>query len=116
MNARSPSSIGSKPGQLIARLWRGVTAAARADDYAAYLGRTGVRDCRATAGNRGVLVLRRALGDRVEFTFISLWESVDAIRRFAGDDYEKARYYDEDRDFLVELEPFVEHHDVVAGD
>jgi hypothetical protein len=42
-----------------------------------------------------------------------LWESFDAIRRFAGEDYEKAHYYPEDRDFLLELEPFVEHYDVL---
>jgi len=39
-----------------------------------------------------------------------------AIRRFAGEDYEKAHYYPEDRDFLVELEPFVDHYEVIAGD
>ena len=44
---------------MIARLWRGVVPAGRGDAYAAYLDRTGVRDCRATPGNRGVLVLRR---------------------------------------------------------
>jgi len=44
-----------------------------------------------------------------------MWESIDAIRRFAGDDYEKAHYYPEDRDFLIELEPFVEHYDVLTG-
>ena len=44
------------------------------------------------------------------------WNSLDAIRRFVGEDYEKARYYQEDRDFLIELEPFVEHYDVVGGD
>lgn len=115
MNVRSPSSTASKEGHLIARIWHGVTAAARADAYTAYLQRTGVPDCRATAGNRGVYVLRRVQGDRAEFTFISLWESVAAIRRFAGADYEKARYYPEDKDFLLELEPFVEHYDVVAA-
>jgi len=66
-------------------------------------------------GNRGVYVLRRVKLGRAEFTFISLWESIDAIRRFAGDDYEKAHYYPEDRDFLIELEPFVEHYDVLTG-
>jgi heme-degrading monooxygenase HmoA len=116
MNARSPSWSGSNSGQLIARIWHGVTSAARAAEYADYLDRTGVRDCRATPGNRGVYVLRRIQNDRAEFTFVSLWESLDAIRRFAGEDYEKARYYPEDRDFLIELEPFVEHFDVVAGD
>jgi heme-degrading monooxygenase HmoA len=105
------SSTGSP---LIARVWHGVTDAARADEYAAYLARTGARDCRATPGNRGVNVLRRVKQDRAEFTFISFWESFDAIRRFAGEDYEKARYYPEDRDFLIELEPCVEHHEVIA--
>ena len=112
MSAPSPSSNGSK---LIARVWHGATDPARADEYAAYLERTGARECRATPGNAGVLVLRRIKHDRAEFTFISLWESIDAIRRFAGDDYEKAHYYPEDRDFLIELEPFVEHYDVLAG-
>ena len=108
------TSTVSKSGTVIARIWHGVTPAERADEYAAYLDRTGVRDCRATPGNRGVFVLRRIQNNRAEFTFISIWESLDAIRRFAGEDYEKARYYPEDRDFLIELEPFVEHYDVVA--
>lgn len=112
MNAPSQSSTGSK---LIARVWHGATDAARADEYTEYLERTGARECRATPGNRGVFVLRRIKHERAEFTFISLWESLDAIRRFAGDDYEKAHYYPEDRDFLIELEPFVEHYDVLAG-
>ena len=113
MNAPSPSSTASE--RLIARIWHGVTDAARADEYADYLERTGARECRATPGNRGVYVLRRIKQDRAEFTFISLWESFEAIRRFAGEDYEKARYYSEDRDFLVELEPFVDHYEVLAG-
>ena len=112
MSAPSPNSTVSN---LIARVWHGVTAAARADAYADYLERTGAKDCRATPGNRGVYVLRRIKQDRAEFKFISLWDSFEAIRRFAGEDYEKAHYYPEDRDFLVELEPFVDHYDVIAG-
>lgn len=112
MSEPSRNSSGSK---MIARIWHGVTSAAQADEYAAYLERTGARDCRATPGNRGVYVLRRVKHDRAEFTFISLWDSLDAIRRFAGEDYEKARYYPEDRDFLIELEPFVDHYEVLGG-
>src|SRR5260370_573778 len=56
MNAPSPSSIGSR---LIARIWHGVTEAARADEYADYLERTGAKECRAPPGNRGVYGLRR---------------------------------------------------------
>jgi heme-degrading monooxygenase HmoA len=100
---------------VIARIWHGVTSAANADVYADYLERTGASECRATPGNRGVYVLRRIKQDRAEFTFISLWDSFDAIRRFAGEDYEKARYYPEDRDFLTELEPFVDHFEVIGA-
>jgi heme-degrading monooxygenase HmoA len=100
---------------VIARVWRGAVAVDRGDAYAAYLDATGVRDCRATPGNRGVYVLRRDAADRAEFVFISLWESLDAIRRFAGDDPERARYYPEDRDFLLFLEPTVTHYTVAAS-
>ena len=78
---------------MIARLWRGRTPAAKADEYAAFLQRTGLADYRATPGNRGVLALRRLEGAEAEFLLISLWESLESIRRFAGPDVEKAFYY-----------------------
>src|SRR5207247_9986390 len=112
MNAPSPGSTASK---LIARIWHGVTDAARADEYAAYLERTGARECRATPGNRGVYVLRPIKQGRAAFTFIWVWGSLDAIRPFAGEDYEKAHYYPLDPGLLVELEPFVHHFDVTDG-
>jgi heme-degrading monooxygenase HmoA len=115
MNAPSRSLTDSDRPPLIARVWHGVTPAAKAEAYTAYLERTGARECRATPGNRGVYVLRRTRSDETEFTFISLWESLDAIRRFAGPDYEKAHYYPEDSDYLLDLEPFVLHYDVVSA-
>ncbi len=84
----------------------------KGDAYAAYLRRTGVPECRATPGNRGVEVLRRTAGGETHFLFISLWDSMDAIRTFAGDDVERARYYPEDREYLLELEPTVTHYEV----
>ena len=99
---------------MIARLWRGAVRPERGDAYAAYLDRTGVTECRATPGNQGVWVLRRNLADHTEFVFISLWESMEAIRRFAGDDVERARYYPEDREFLLYLEANVAHYQVGA--
>jgi heme-degrading monooxygenase HmoA len=98
---------------IIARIWHGATPVARADDYAAYLEKTGVRDCRGTAGNRGVQVLRRTIGDEAHFLFISFWDSLDSIRAFAGADVARARYYPEDRDYLLELEPTVAHWEVL---
>lgn len=99
---------------MIARVWRGAVRPGRGDAYAAYLDATGVKEIRATPGNQGVLVLRRDEPAQTEFVFISLWESLEAIRRFAGDDVERAHYYPEDRDFLLHLEPTVTHHTVTA--
>lgn len=100
---------------MIARVWRGAVRAGSGDAYAAYLDATGVREIRATPGNRGVLLLRRDEPAQTEFTFISLWDSLEAIHRFAGDNVELARYYPQDREFLLHLEPTVTHHTVVVA-
>ena len=98
---------------MIARIWIGETRKAQSDAYLDYLKKTGVRGCRGTAGNRGVWILRRLKGDRAEFTFVSLWDSLAAIRKFAGPDAGRAVYYPEDRAFLLEMRPGVEHYEVV---
>ena len=98
---------------MIARAWHGATPADKADIYLDYLNKTGVQEYKDTEGNRGVYVLRRIEGDVAHFLLISLWESYDAIRKFAGDDIEASHYYDEDREFLLELEPKVVHYDVL---
>jgi heme-degrading monooxygenase HmoA len=101
---------------MIARIWRGRTAASRSDEYVSFLERTGLRDYRQTAGNRGVLLLRRVSHGVAEFTTLTLWDSMDAIRRFAGDQPERARYYPEDPEYLLEMPPFVEHYEVAWHD
>jgi heme-degrading monooxygenase HmoA len=98
---------------MIARLWRGATRAADADRYVEYLRATGFPEYRETEGNRGVLALRRVEGDRAEFLLITLWDSEEAIRRFAGDDPGRAVFYPEDERFLVERGEQVSHYQVV---
>ncbi len=100
---------------MIARIWHGVTAAEKAEEYLDYLNETGVPDYRATKGNRGVYVLRRIAGDQAHFLTVSFWASIDEIKRFAGPDPEKARYYPEDEEFLLEFEPTVGHYEVLVG-
>jgi heme-degrading monooxygenase HmoA/uncharacterized damage-inducible protein DinB len=100
---------------MIARTWDGVTEARRGDEYSEYVRRTGVAELAATEGNRGVYVLRRVEGDRARFRVVSLWDSMEGIRRFAGDDPERARYYPEDEKFLLALTPTVEHFDVAIA-
>jgi len=99
---------------MIARFWRGVTPKSKADDYFTYLQETGLKDYRETKGNRGVYVFRRIEGDRAVFLLLTLWDSYEAIKRFAGPDYEKAVYYPEDRKFLLELEPNVTHYEILT--
>ena len=100
---------------MIARIWHGVTSAARSEEYVDYLNRTGLPGYRATEGNRGVYLLRRVEGDQAHFLTLTLWDSKEAIRNFAGGDIEKARYYPEDAEFLMELEPLVKHYEVVSS-
>ena len=96
---------------MIARIWRGATKADRAQDYLEYLRGTGIADYAATPGNHGVEVLLRTEGDRTQFTLITYWESLEAIKRFAGDQPEVARFYPEDDDYLIDRELTVEHHE-----
>lgn len=69
---------------MIARTWRGSTKAEDADAYIDYLRGTGFAEYRATPGNRGVLALRRVAQGRAEFLLLTLWDSEEAVRRFAG--------------------------------
>jgi heme-degrading monooxygenase HmoA len=98
---------------MIARTWAGATRAADADAYVDYLHATGFAAYRATPGNRGTLALRRIEGDRAEFLLLTLWESEEAIRRFAGDDIGRAVFYPEDDRFLVARDQHVTHYEVV---
>jgi heme-degrading monooxygenase HmoA len=96
----------------IARIWKGAVPAARADEYVEYMKETGLRDIRATAGNAGVLLLRREDGDVTRFATLSLWESFEAIRAFSGVDGDAARLEPRDAEFLVEDASVVEHYEV----
>jgi heme-degrading monooxygenase HmoA len=100
---------------MIARIWRGRTPSSKSDEYFEYLKKTGLKDGRSTNGNQGVYILRRLnKNGEAELLFLSLWESIAAIKLFAGDDHEKAKYYPEDKDFLLEMEPTVSHYEILA--
>ncbi len=99
---------------MIARTWRGATAASKADEYVKYLLETGVSAYRSTQGNRGVLLLRRIDGDRAEFLLVSLWESMDDVRRFAGEDPERAVFYPEDDAYLLDRDLHAAHYEAIT--
>ena len=98
---------------MIARIWRGAVRAEDADVYAEYLRETGVKEYAQTPGNLSVHMLRQIEGDHAEFLMLTFWESLDAVRGFAGNDVETAVFYPEDDRFLVERDLSASHWDVL---
>jgi heme-degrading monooxygenase HmoA len=99
---------------VIARIWTGEVRQADAETYADYIRETGFREYGETAGNRGAWLLRRDDGESTRFVALSMWDSLDAVRAFAGDDVEQAVFYAEDDRFLLERDETVLHYDVDA--
>jgi len=99
---------------MIARWWRGWTRADEIDRYVEYVEETGANALAATPGNRGVYILTRVEGERAEIVVVSLWESLEHVRAFAGDDVGRAVFYPEDDRFLVDRDWRVSHYEVPA--
>jgi hypothetical protein len=97
----------------IARIWRGRTPAARADEYARYLYEHGIRPLEEKA--LGVQLLREDRPDESEFVTISYWESVEAMSRFAGPDPRRIHHLERDPEFLIELPSGVQVLELVAS-
>ena len=99
---------------MIARIWRGWAPLASADDYQRHY-RTEVGEhLRAVSGFRGARLLRQDEGQEIMFTSITFFTSLDAIRGFAGDDYELAVVEETARQALSHWDERVSHHQVVA--
>lgn len=99
---------------MIARIWRGAVRQGDGDAYVKYIDETGIAEYVSTPGNRGAWMLRRDVGERTEFLTFTLWDSLDAVKAFAGEDYETAVYYPEDERFLVEHDDTCAHYEVAA--
>ena len=101
------------PKSTIARIWRGRTTRARADEYAAYLYEVGIKPLEEKA--LGVQQLREDREHESEFVTISYWESVDAMSRFAGSDPRRIHHLERDPEFLIELPDRVQILDISAS-
>lgn len=104
-----------KAKRMVARIWHGRTPTAKADDYEKYLQASGVKKILSTDGNHGVEVLRRTSGTETDFIVISYWESIEAVKKFAGADYQKAVIMPRDAEYLIDVEPEVVHYEVVRA-
>ncbi len=99
---------------MVVRFWHGRVAAAKAPAYRAFLNERAIPDYRSVRGNISVHVLERQDGEVAHFITMTFWENMDAVRAFAGEDVEAAKYYPEDADFLLEFEPRVVHYEAVG--
>jgi hypothetical protein len=96
----------------ILREWRAEIRRAQSDEYVSYIRSTGLRDYRQTAGNLGALIAVREIdSERTEVVTMSLWSSWEAIRAFAGDPPDQARYYPKDDQYLLTRPKTVKHYE-----
>ena len=99
---------------MIARHWRGWTSAHNADAYEALLKSKVLPELAKLDGYRGGYVLRSDGPEEVEFVVINFFDSLEAVRRFAGPEYEVPVFEPEARALLSRVEPFAKHYEVRA--
>ena len=96
---------------MITRVWHGRTSLLDADSYLKFLLTDGTKEYRQTPGILSIKVWSRKEKDCCHFYTVTEWKSLDAIKIFAGENYEKAVYYPEDQGILLEFEETVNHYD-----
>jgi hypothetical protein len=97
---------------MIARHWRGWTKLANADAYERLLRESVLPGLKKIDGYRGGYVLRRNGPAEAEFVVVNLFESLEAVRQFAGPDYDVAVFEPEARKLLLKVEPTATHYEV----
>jgi heme-degrading monooxygenase HmoA len=101
---------------MISRIWHGWTIPGNADKYEALLKKeilVGIQN-RHIRGFKSIQLLRRAVGQEVEFVTIMLFGSLDAVREFAGEDYEIAVVPEKARAVLSHFDERSQHYEIIA--
>ncbi len=99
---------------MIARIWQGKTRINDYDEYTEFLKSRAIPDYKKTTGFIKLIFLRHTDNNIGYFTLITFWENLDVIRNFAGENFKRAKYYPEDKRFLLEFEKEVTHYEVFA--
>ena len=97
---------------MIARIWHGRTPAAKTDAYREYLFEAGVKTIAAIPGNRGVQMMVSRTAEQGEFMVVSYWDSIEAIKSYAGENYTRVNDLPRDKEFLIEMETRVRHFEL----
>ena len=99
---------------MITRMWHGRISTFKAKEYRDFLNARAIPDYQSVAGNISVHILERTEGNITHFITLTFWKDPESIKAFAGEDVKIAKYYPEDKDFLLEFEPNVVHYEVVG--
>jgi hypothetical protein len=100
---------------MIARHWRGWTQVQNADAYESLLKDKVLPGFQSVQGYRGGYVLRSDGPREVEFVIVNLFDSIEAVKRFAGPDYTVPVFEPQAKSLLSRIEPTAMHHDVRAS-
>jgi uncharacterized protein len=111
--APAASAAAASDGGVL-RLWKGRATTAKAGEYARHASQTVFPEIQSLPGHRGAYLLRRTVGNGVEFTVLTLWDSMDAVRTFAGPEPERAVVEPAARAALSDFDETVTHYEVVA--
>ena len=96
----------------IMRLWHGEVAIEKADEYEKFMIERAAPDYGSVEGLMKLYFQRKNEETKVHFLLVTLWDSIESIKKFAGDNPEIAKYYPEDDDFLLEKEEYVSMYEV----
>jgi len=89
---------------MIVRMWHGKVPASKANEYAEFMKERAAPDYGSVDGLQKLLFLRKDRIDVTDFLLVTYWDSMESVKQFAGDPPEKAKYYPEDDQFLIEKE------------
>lgn len=96
---------------MIARIWHGWTKPENAEDYRRLLSAEILPGIHRVAGYRGAYLLSRSAGEENEFVTVTLWDSMESVRRFAGSDSAHAVVPESARRLLTRFDARSEHYD-----
>ncbi|WP_297090188.1 antibiotic biosynthesis monooxygenase [Thermococcus sp.] len=94
----------------VMRLWHGRVPVEKANEYEKFLIERAVPDYSSVDGLLKIYFTRKDDGNIARFILVTIWDSIESIKKFAGENPEIAKYYPEDEDFLLEKEKYVQHY------
>lgn len=99
---------------MIARIWNGKTKIEHLDEYTEFMKIKAIPDYKNTDGFVKLTFLKRSDNEYAYFNLITFWKNIQVIKNFAGNDFEKAKYYSEDKYYLIDFPERVTHYEVFA--